>query len=103
MSCSSRWSTLRSPAPSPTPASPRACGTRWLGQALSPRTLTKIHPRFQTPVNAVASLCCITLAVALVMGVVLGAFNQFVFYGIGLTFSLVFVYSAANLGVFRFY
>jgi len=41
--------------------------------------------------------------VALVMGVVLGAFNQFVFYGIGLTFSLVFVYSAANLGVFRFY
>lgn len=68
-----------------------------------PRPLTKIHPRFQTPVNAVVSLCCITLVVALVMGTVLGAFNQFVFYGIGLTFSLVFVYSAANLGVFLFY
>jgi amino acid transporter len=68
-----------------------------------PKALAKIHPRFKTPSNAVLANGAITTTYALITGIVIGAFGQFIFYGIALTFALVFVYGAANVGVTRYY
>ncbi len=68
-----------------------------------PKALGKIDPRFKTPRNAILTNSAITTAYALLTGIILGAFAQFVFYGIALTFALIFVYGAANVGTFWFY
>jgi amino acid transporter len=68
-----------------------------------PKALGAVHPESKAPVNAILANCGITLVVALLMGSILGSFNQFVFYGIGLTFALIFVYGMANLGAFLYY
>jgi amino acid transporter len=68
-----------------------------------PKALGKVHPRYKTPRNAIITNSVITTAYALLTGILLGSFGQFVFYGIALTFALIFVYGAANVGTFWFY
>lgn len=68
-----------------------------------PKALAEVHPRYKTPRNAILANSAITLSYALLTGIILGSFGQFVFYGIALTFAMIFVYGAANVGVFWFY
>lgn len=68
-----------------------------------PKALGRVDPRYKTPRNAILANSAITTAYALLTGIILGAFAQFVFYGIALTFALIFVYGAANVGTFWFY
>jgi amino acid transporter len=78
----------------------------WYAMARSgslPKPLAKVHPRYKTPVNAIALEMVLTSAIALIMGFWIGPFEEFVFFGVALTFALVFIYGAANLGVFLFY
>jgi len=78
----------------------------WFAMARSgslPRSLAKVHPRFQTPVNAVVLQAFVTLGVGLGLGVWIGADKEFEFMGAVVTFALIFIYSAGNLGVFLLY
>jgi amino acid transporter len=78
----------------------------WFAMARSgslPRALAKVHPRFQTPVNAVILQAIVTLAVGLGLGVWIGPDKEFELMGAVVTFALIFIYSAGNLGVFLLY
>jgi amino acid transporter len=68
-----------------------------------PKALAKVDRRYKTPRNAILANSAITLAYALTTGIIIGSFAQFVFYGIALTFALIFVYGAANVGTFWYY
>jgi amino acid transporter len=78
----------------------------WYAMARSgslPKQLAHVHPRYRTPTVAIAVEIVLTTAVALFMGFLIGPFEEFVFFGIALTFALVFIYGSANLGVFLYY
>jgi amino acid transporter len=78
----------------------------WFAMARSgslPRALAKVHLRYQTPVNAVILQAVVTLGVGLGLGVWIGPDKEFEFMGAVVTFALIFIYSAGNLGVFLFY
>jgi amino acid transporter len=68
-----------------------------------PRWLSKTHPRFKTPVNAIALQTAIAIIVGVGLSLIIGAVNTFYFIGTTLTLGLIFVYSAGNLGVFLLY
>ncbi len=68
-----------------------------------PKCLARIHPKFQTPVNAIWLQTFLTLAVGLGLGFWIGPDQEFFFMGVVITLGLVLVYCAGNLGVFRFY
>ena len=68
-----------------------------------PRWLAKTHPRFKTPVNAIALQTAIAIVVGVGLSLIIGAINTFYFIGTTLTLGLIFVYSAGNLGVFLLY
>lgn len=68
-----------------------------------PRALTKIHPKFQTPSNAIWLQTAVTLLVGLGLGFAMGPDQEFFFMATVTTLGMIFVYSAGNLGVFRFY
>ncbi len=68
-----------------------------------PRWLAKTHPRFKTPVNAIALQTAIAIIVGVGLSLLIGAINTFYFIGTTLTLGLIFVYSAGNLGVFLLY
>ena len=78
----------------------------WFAMARSgslPRTLAKVHPRFQTPVNAVLLQAIVTLTVGLGLGIWIGPDKEFELMGAVVTFALIYIYSAGNLGVFLLY
>jgi amino acid transporter len=78
----------------------------WFAMARSgslPRSLAKVHPRFQTPVNAVILQAVVTLTVGLGLGVWIGPDKEFELMGAVVTFALIFIYSAGNFGVFLLY
>jgi len=72
------------------------------GESL-PRFLTKIHPVFQTPVNAIWLQTFLTLFVGLGLGFWIGPDKEFFFMALVATIGMVFVYCAGNLGVYRFF
>jgi amino acid transporter len=68
-----------------------------------PTWLAKTHPRFKTPINAIALQTAIAIIVGVGLSLIIGAINTFYFIGTTLTLGLIFVYSAGNLGVFLLY
>ena len=68
-----------------------------------PRTLAKVHPRFQTPVNAVVFQTAITLAIGLGLGFWLGPATEFEFMGVVTILGLLIVYAGGNVGVVLFF
>ena len=75
-----------------------------MGRAGSlPGSLARIHPVYQTPSNALWLQTFLTLAVGLGMGFWIGPDQEFFFMAAVTTLGMVFVYSAGNLGVYRFF
>jgi amino acid transporter len=75
-----------------------------MGRARSlPAALDAIHPRFQTPVNAVILQTIITLTIGLAVGLLIGPDQEYYFFGIAMTLVLILIYSAGNVGVFFLY
>jgi len=68
-----------------------------------PRALAKVHPRYKTPTNALLVQTILNFAIALIFGFWIGPDGEFYAGGLAITFGLIFVYSAANLGVFLYY
>ena len=78
----------------------------WYAMARSgsmPSSLAKIHPRFQTPVNAVLLQTIITFSVGIGLGYLIGPKMEFDFMGVVITFTLAIIYAMGNIGVMRFY
>lgn len=78
----------------------------WFGMARSgslPRALAKVHPKYKTPVNGVKLQIFLTFAVGLGLGWWIGPAKEFEFMGTMLTFALILVFSASNLGVFLYF
>jgi amino acid transporter len=78
----------------------------WFAMARSgslPRALAKVHPRYKTPVNGVKLQILLTFVVGLGLGWWIGPTLEFDFMGTVITFALILVFSAANLGVFLYY
>jgi amino acid transporter len=78
----------------------------WFGMARSgslPRALAKVHPKYKTPVNGVKLQILLTFAVGWGLGLWIGPEKEFEFMGMVLTFAMILVFSAANLGVFLYY
>jgi amino acid transporter len=75
-----------------------------MGRARSlPAALDAIHPRFQTPVNAVILQTIITLTIGLAVGFLIGPDQEYYFFGVAMTLVLILIYSAGNVGVFFLY
>ena len=68
-----------------------------------PRSLSKVHPRYRTPVNAIWLQTFLTLAIGLGLGFWIGPDQEFYFMAVVITLGMALVYSAGNIGVFRFY
>jgi amino acid transporter len=68
-----------------------------------PKVLAQVHPRYQTPTNAIWLQTFLTLAVGLGLGVWIGPDQEFYLMGVAITLGLVFIYGAGNLGVYRYY
>lgn len=68
-----------------------------------PVMLTKIHPRFQTPTNAIAVQTVINIALGLVLPLAIGVANVYNVTGTWFTFALAFVYVMANIGLFVYF
>ena len=78
----------------------------WYAMARSgslPAWLAGVHPRHQTPVNAVAFQTLLTLLVGLGLGFWIGPDQEFFLMGEVLTLALALIYTAGNLGVFLYY
>ena len=78
----------------------------WFAMARSgalPGGLAQLHPRFQTPVNAVRLQTAVMLGVGLGLGLLIGPALEFDFMGVVITFTLILIYSMGNLGVVRYY
>ena len=78
----------------------------WYAMARSgsmPSRLGVIHPRFQTPKNAVWLQLFLTFAVGIGLGLLIGPENEFDFMGLVITFTLAIIYTMGNIGVMRFY
>jgi amino acid transporter len=78
----------------------------WFGMARSgslPRFLSKVHPKYKTPVNGVKLQTFLTFALGLGLGWWIGPEKEFEFMGAVLTFALILIFIASNLGVFLYY
>lgn len=78
----------------------------WFAMARSgslPKALAVVHPRYRTPVNAVKLQTALMFAVGLGLGWWIGPEKEFEFMGNVLTFALILIYSAGNLGVTLYY
>ena len=78
----------------------------WFAMARSgtlPRALARVHPKYKTPVNGVKLQILLTFAVGWGLGCWIGPEKEFEFMGTLLTFALILIFSAANLGVFLYY
>jgi amino acid transporter len=68
-----------------------------------PAILDYVHPRFQTPRNAIVLETLITLAVGLGVGFRIGPDQEYYVLGVAMTLGLMFIYFAGNIGVYFFY
>jgi amino acid transporter len=68
-----------------------------------PKLLARVHPRHQTPVNAIWLQTFLTLGVSLGLGFWVGPDQEFYLMGVAITLGLVFIYGAGNLGVYLYY
>ena len=78
----------------------------WYAMARSgsmPLFLAKIHPKFQTPVNAVFLQMVVMNTVGLGLGYLIGPKMEFDFMGVVITFTLTIIYTMGNIGVMRYY
>jgi amino acid transporter len=68
-----------------------------------PSALTKVHPRFNTPTNAILVQTGINILLGLVLPLAIGVANVYNVTGTWFTFALAFVYVVSNIGLFVFY
>jgi amino acid transporter len=68
-----------------------------------PAPLGRVHPRFRTPVPAIALQTVMTLGVGLGLGLWIGPEQEFDLMGVVVTLALALIYSAGNLGVLLHY
>jgi amino acid transporter len=75
-----------------------------MGRARSlPAVLDYVHPRFQTPRNAILFQTLLTLAIGLGVGFWIGPDQEYYVGGVAMTMGLMFIYCAGNVGVFFYY
>jgi amino acid transporter len=68
-----------------------------------PSWLLKVHPKNQTPTNAVITQTGINVVLGLILPVIIGVANVYNVTGTWFTFALAFVYIVANVGLYLFY
>lgn len=68
-----------------------------------PAALTKVHPKFETPTNAIITQTGVNIALGLILPLIIGVTNVYNVTGTWFTFALAFVYIMANIGLFVFY
>ncbi len=68
-----------------------------------PAALTKVHPKFETPSNAIITQTVVNVALGLILPLIIGVTNVYNVTGTWFTFALAFVYIMANIGLFVFY
>jgi amino acid transporter len=68
-----------------------------------PSWLLKVHPRNQTPTNAVITQTGINVLLGLILPIIIGVANVYNVTGTWFTFALAFVYIVANVGLYVFY
>lgn len=68
-----------------------------------PRRLTGVHPRFRTPINAIALQTVINVLLGIVLPIAVGVSNVYNITGTWFTFALAPVYIVANVGLFVYY
>ncbi len=67
-----------------------------------PRAFARVHPSYRTPTNAIYLQVAVTL-VCLVLAAIVGTDNLFFVWALSITFGLILIYCATNLGVFLYY
>jgi amino acid transporter len=67
-----------------------------------PRTFARVHHDYRTPTNAIYLQIAVTL-VCLILAAVVGPDNLFFIWALAITFGLILIYCAANVGVFLYY
>jgi amino acid transporter len=65
-----------------------------------PAVFARLHPVHRTPTTAIWVQTVVTVALGFIVAVLLGASQTFVFLGLMVTFSLIFVYFMGNIGAF---
>jgi amino acid transporter len=68
-----------------------------------PASLDYVHPRFQTPRNAILLQTFLTLAIGLGVGFWIGPDQEYYVIGVAMTLGLMFTYCAGNIGVYVYY
>ena len=68
-----------------------------------PSWLLKVHPKNQTPTNAVLTQTGINIVLGLILPIIIGVANVYNVTGTWFTFALAFVYIVANVGLYVFY
>jgi amino acid transporter len=68
-----------------------------------PSVLTRVHPRYNTPVYAIGVQTGINILLGLVLPLAIGVANVYNVTGTWFTFALAFVYVVSNIGLFVFY
>ncbi len=68
-----------------------------------PSWLSKVHPKYKTPWNAIWFLTAVTLLIGLGLGSWLGPVKTFGMIGIMQTLGLIIVYCMGNIGAMLFY
>ena len=68
-----------------------------------PAALDYVHPRFQTPRNAILLQTFLTLAIGLSVGFWIGPDQEYYVIGVAMTLGLMFIYCAGNVGVYVYY
>jgi len=68
-----------------------------------PSFLSKLHPKYRTPINAIIFQGVVSIVFALAVGFWLGPAVLFFTVGLATTLALMLIYIAGNVGVFRFY
>jgi amino acid transporter len=75
-----------------------------MGRARSlPAVLDYVHPRFQTPRNAILLQTFLTLAIGLGVGFWIGPDQEYYVIAVAMTLGLMFIYCAGNIGVFFYF
>jgi len=68
-----------------------------------PSMLTRIHPKYKTPTNAIGVQTVINILLGLVLPLAIGVANVYNVTGTWFTFALAFVYVMANVGLFVYF
>ncbi len=68
-----------------------------------PDGLTRLHPVYATPTNAIFTQTGINVVLGLLLPLIIGVANVYNVTGTWFTFALAFVYVMASIGLYRFY